>query len=364
MRIAFYAPLKSPDHPIPSGDRQMARMLISALRAARHEVGTVSHLRCFLPDPAEDRLDRLEIEAEGERAKLTALWAAGGRPDLWFCYHPYYKSPDLLGPVLARAHGLAYVTAEASYSARRNSGAWARAQAAVANAVQQAEINFCFTTRDRQGLQEAIPAARLAMIAPYIDAERFRDGEPQDNAQRLIVVAMMRQGDKLDSYAMLAEALHLVLDCSWTLAIAGDGDARDEVRGFFQGIPADRVTWLGVVEPSEIAALFRAGGIYVWPGCGEAYGLAYLEAQAAGLPVVAQHTAGVPEVVVHGRTGILTPEGDIAAFANAIRRLLTDGEERRRMGRAARMQVFEKHSLAAATATLDAALKLVEARRR
>ena len=37
-------------------------------------------------------------------------------PDLWFCYHPYSKAPDLIGPRLSRLFGLAYVTAEASYS--------------------------------------------------------------------------------------------------------------------------------------------------------------------------------------------------------------------------------------------------------
>ena len=57
------------------------------------------------------------------------------------------------------------------------------------------------------------------------------------------------------------------------------------------------------------------GGTYVWPGTGEAYGIAYMEAQAAGLPVVAQKTAGVPEVVKDGVTGTLTAAGDASAFA-------------------------------------------------
>ncbi len=60
----------------------------------------------------------------------------------------------------------------------------------------------------------------------------------------------------------------------------------------------------------------------MWPGSGEAYGIAYLEAQAAGLPVIAQWTAGVPEVVEDGVTGLLTLEGDVAAYAEAIRRMI------------------------------------------
>ena len=57
--------------------------------------------------------------------------------------------------------------------------------------------------------------------------------------------------------------------------------------------------------------LYASGAIYVWPGFGEAYGLAYLEAQAAGLPVVAQDIDGVPGGRARWQTGILTPPGDV-----------------------------------------------------
>ena len=86
---------------------------------------------------------------EGRRQRKSRAcrceWSNGRAPDLWFCYHPYYKAPDLIGPALSRQFGLAYVTAEASYSARRNIGAWADSQALVADAVRQAAVNICFT---------------------------------------------------------------------------------------------------------------------------------------------------------------------------------------------------------------------------
>jgi glycosyltransferase involved in cell wall biosynthesis len=107
--------------------------------------------------------------------------------------------------------------------------------------------------------------------------------------------------------------------------------------------------------------LLRGAGIYVWPGCGEAYGLAYLEAQAAGLPAVAQHIAGVPEVVRHGITGLLTPAGEIAALAGAIERLLTNETERQELGVAARRFVFEERSLEAAAKRLATILPRVGA---
>ena len=52
MKIAFYAPLKPPDHPVPSGDRQMARQLISALEAKGNIITIPSHLRSYLRGPS------------------------------------------------------------------------------------------------------------------------------------------------------------------------------------------------------------------------------------------------------------------------------------------------------------------------
>jgi glycosyltransferase involved in cell wall biosynthesis len=355
MRIAFYAPMKSPDHPVPSGDRQMARLLLEALRRAGHDVAIASDLRSFSPQPEPKHYAAIANAAEAEIVRLLALWSAGPAPDLWFCYHPYYKAPDLIGPRLSEAFDVPYVTAEASYSARRNNGVWAETQARVAEAVTGAALNICFTSRDRDGLAAIAPDAEFAMLPPFIDASAF--GPPLvSDPSRLVVVAMMRPGDKLDSYRMLARALEQLVDLPWTLSIVGDGPCRAEVAAEFARLPAARVTWLGTIEPGEVPAILAGGGIFVWPGCGEAYGLAYLEAQAAGLPVVAQNTAGVPEVVRNGETGILTPAGDVPAFAAAIARLLTDDRERKAMGEAARRFVLGERSLDAASARLAAML--------
>ena len=103
MRIAFYAPLKSPNHPVVSGDRQMARMLVKALQHGGHSVELASELRFYLRQPEPKSFDALKIEAREEAARLSKLWDRDGKPDLWFSYHPYYKAPDLIGPELASA---------------------------------------------------------------------------------------------------------------------------------------------------------------------------------------------------------------------------------------------------------------------
>ncbi|OCJ09170.1 glycosyl transferase [Rhizobium sp. AC44/96] len=355
MRIAFYAPLKSPNHPVPSGDRLMARLLIRALTLAGHSVEVVSEFRNFAPSP--EAAHQLRGQARKELTRLRAKWADIDRPQLWFCYHPYYKSADPFGPAICAEFGIPWITAEASYSPKRDGTDWAPFQRLVAEQVEGAAINIAFTQRDRSGLEQAIPRARLAALAPFIDTAPFEAAVMRPVPTRLITVAMMRAGDKMKSYAMLADSLRRIEHRPWTLAIAGDGPMRAEVEQLFTGFAPERIEWLGERSADEIVAELVASGIYVWPGCGEAYGLAYLEAQAAGLPVVAQHTAGVPEVVQNGATGYLTPDRDIEAYAAAIATLLDDSLKRSEMGQQARNFVLEQRSLTRAAATLDSILR-------
>ncbi|MGR9187331.1 glycosyltransferase family 4 protein (plasmid) [Rhizobium leguminosarum] len=354
MRVAFYAPMKSPNHPVPSGDRLMARLLIRALELGGHQVDIASEFRTYASTPEAAAALEPAIFAELERLRLT--WKSGPRPELWFCYHPYYKSPDTFGPAISAEFAIPYVTAEASYAAKRDRTGWAASQKRVGEAIMQAAVNISFTERDQAGLTAAFPQARLAGLKPFIDTALFERASPAPDPHRLMTVAMMRAGDKMDSYAMLARALRLIEERPWTLAVIGDGPMRQEVQALFADFPG-RIEWLGERNPVEIAELLGHGGLYVWPGCGEAYGLAYLEAQAAGLPVVAQETAGVPAVVEAGVTGLLTPDGDVAAYAEAVTALLDDRQRRDAIGQTARRFVLGQRSLAMAAQVLNGILR-------
>ncbi|WP_070166946.1 glycosyltransferase family 4 protein [Agrobacterium vitis] len=356
MKIGFYAPLKSPDHPVPSGDRLMARLLLRALRLAGHDVTVASDLRSFHATP-ETVLRDLAQAAEEEIERLAGLYQRQGKPDLWFCYHPYYKAPDLIGPPLCRRFAIPYVTAEASYSQRRNLGVWAGFQDRLLETIRSAAVNLCLTARDMQGLQAAVPQARLARLTPFIDAQAFLARPQQSEQHVLATVAMMRPGDKMSSYGALAKALELLPDLAWRLKVVGDGPCGAEVRALFSGFPPDRVEFLGEQPPQVVAEILSTASVYVWPGHGEAYGLAYLEAQAAGLPVVAEAVAGVPEVVSPDITGFLTPPGDAPAYAKAIATLLTDASKRQTMAQAARQMVEQDRSIEAASARLSALLE-------
>lgn len=352
MNIAFYSPIKPPDHPVPSGDRLMARTLIRALELGGAEVSVVSAFRSFSKAPPDDGMAELKRAAAAEIDRIAAGWQRGGMPALFIAYHPYYKAPDLIGPDLARRFSIPYVTVEASYSRRRDKGGWREMQAFTGNAVRAAAINISMTERDRDGLLANFPEARTAILPPFLDAGVFLAHAPEPQPGRLVTVAMMRAGDKLDSYRMLAAALSMLDDLDWSLAIVGDGPARPEVEMMFARFGPGRIVWHGQREQGEIAALLSASNIYLWPGCGEAYGLAYLEAGAAGLPVVAQNTAGVPSVVIDGQTGLLTPAGEISGYAAAVRRLLVDNGERRRLAGGARNFVEGERSIAAGSRRL------------
>jgi glycosyltransferase involved in cell wall biosynthesis len=113
------------------------------------------------------------------------------------------------------------------------------------------------------------------------------------------------------------------------------------------------------VPHAELPKIYAAADLYLWPAINEAYGMAFLEAQAAGLPVVAGRTGGVPAVVADGVTGLLAPIGDAAAFAGAVAHLLDRPDERARLGAAASRRVASHHDEAAAAHALAASLALL-----
>jgi glycosyltransferase involved in cell wall biosynthesis len=168
----------------------------------------------------------------------------------------------------------------------------------------------------------------------------------------IVVAAMMRTGDKLASYRALALTLGQLTDLPWQAVIVGDGAARSEVEAAIEGAAPGRSRFLGEREPAELAQIYSACDLCIWPAVNEAYGMAMLEAQAAGVPVVSHAVRGVPDVVCDGRTGLLAPAGNADALAGLSRMLLTDHATRLKMGREANRFVSEERSVASASAVL------------
>jgi len=102
----------------------------------------------------------------------------------------------------------------------------------------------------------------------------------------------------------------------------------------------------------------------VWPAINEAFGMALLEAQASGVPVVAGRGGGVSEIVVPGVTGLLVPQGDAPAFAEAVRSLIVNRQRRAAFAQAARQRVRAEHDLSSAARCLNMVIDMVAPGRR
>jgi glycosyltransferase involved in cell wall biosynthesis len=174
----------------------------------------------------------------------------------------------------------------------------------------------------------------------------------------MIAIGMMRPGAKLASYRRLAQALEPLLTRPWRLAIVGDGPARGEVAAALAPV-AERIDWRGALPPEAVTRALLAADLCVWPAIGEALGLALLEAQAVGVPVVAGNRGGVACHIREGQTGLLVSGDDPADFTRAVAGLLADPARRRIMGSAARAHVTEAHSLDSAARRLTEILEAI-----
>lgn len=375
MRIAFYAPLKAPTHAVASGDRAMASLMMRALGEAGHDVALASTFRSY--DRSPDGRAQQELEADGgnEAAALLAGYREGApeaRPELWFTYHLYYRAPDWIGPVISRALDIPYVVAEASHAPKRAQGLWRRGHEAAAAAIAGADAVLCMTALDMTCVRAELAAPeRLFHLPPFLDHAPFaaaigRASARESLARRwafdedavwLLAVAMMRFRDKLDSYRRLAEALALLGGADWRVLVVGEGEARAEVEAAFAGFGTGRVTFAGGLPGGALPAVYAAADLYVWPAVNEAYGMAMLEAQAAGLPVIAGDDGGVRDVVREGETGFLVADAAPGPFAERLRLLIDDADLRRRMGAAARTWIAAERTLARAGERLDRALR-------
>lgn len=376
MRIAFYAPLKSPDHPVPSGDRRMARLFIEALAGGGHEVTLASSFRSY--DGAGDATRQARLRRLGCLLASRYLDRCRAfRPDLWFTYHLYHKAPDWLGPAIACRLDIPYVVAEASFAPKQQGGRWSAGHEAVAAAVRAADRVICVNSDDAECLRLLLPDdRRLVAMKPFLDtdaaarARAGRAGHRKALAARLgidpaipwiAVVAMMRAGDKLASYRVLGDALGRIADRRWALLVAGDGLARPQVAAALNF--GNRVRFLGMLERDAVDQLHAAADVAAWPAINEAYGMAVLEAQAAGVPLVVGDRAGVRQIVEADKTALVVPTRDVGAFAAGIASLLDAPARRAEMTANALARVRREHGLSTAVRHLAAVVSDACARR-
>ena len=177
-----------------------------------------------------------------------------------------------------------------------------------------------------------IPQARQALSPAALRAQFHWAHETP------LVIAAGRL-DPLKGYLTLLEAFHTVQAClpAARLLICGASTTRDDYEESLHR----RVTELGLGEAvtfagfrNDLPSLLPGADVFCLPTEREAFGLVFLEAMAARLPVVACRSGGVPEIVVDGETGFLVAPRDSSALAKHLLMLLNDKALAHRMGEA------------------------------
>ncbi|HEY7298612.1 MAG TPA: glycosyltransferase family 4 protein [Xanthobacteraceae bacterium] len=190
--------------------------------------------------------------------------------------------------------------------------------------------------------------ARLLVGEYGVSPERLTVVRPGTDRPETVVrghggtVALLAVGSIVPrkGYDVLVAALAQVKDLPWRLMIAGDRmRSAETARRLEQDIVTlglgDRITLLGAVGSERLDVLYAAADLFVVPSRFEGYGMAFAEAMAHGLPVVAT-TAGAISETVPADAGILVEPDDAGALAGALRQLISCHDARSKLAAGAR----------------------------
>ncbi len=208
---------------------------------------------------------------------------------------------------------------------------------------------------------DARAASRVRLLYNGIDLTRF-DGvvgsAPRRDEDHVLFVGRLvekKGGDVLlDALARLRRA---GIDVRATFV--GEGECRGELERQIGDLDlTDSVALTGSLDQSEVRSLMGSATAFCLPcriggdGNRDALPTVLIEALASGLPVVSTPVTGIPEIIGHGQAGLLVPENDAAATAEALERLLSNGVLRRRLAIAGRRRAERLFDLEQTTGTL------------
>ncbi len=185
-----------------------------------------------------------------------------------------------------------------------------------------------------------------------LSAEWLSQAEAQPLAQvgappRLLSVARLSSTEQPKGIDTVIRALPDLLRQFPDLVyvIVGDGPDRARLQALADQLGVrGSVCFRGFVPEEELRQEFARCWLYVMPSAKEGFGFVFIEAMAYGKPVVAARATAIPEVVEHGRTGLLVEPGNAPQLAEAIAELLRDGVLRQQMGAAGRETVRQRYT--------------------
>ncbi len=308
----------------PTGGYRYDRRVIDELRALRWDVKPL-RLPSDFPAPSEASLketERLFAMVPTDALLLVDGLAFGALPASLFDRVPR-KYVALVHHPLGLETGLSSERAELLLETER--AALARARRVIVTSKPTAALLF----RDFGVAKEKITVAEPG-------TETAPRAKGSGGAPRLLSVGTVnaRKG-----YDTLVAALAKIADLSWESRIAGTLDrdlpAVAAVRAAIKANRLDsRIKLLGTLDDAALAAEYDQATLFALPSHFEGFGMAFTEAMARGLPVVAGD-AGAAPTTVPSDAGVLVPPGDADALAAVLRRLLTDPSELKRRSDAA-----------------------------
>lgn len=193
------------------------------------------------------------------------------------------------------------------------------------------------------------PPGRTAVVPEGIDLGRWglderglEDGgdarpgrsERTGGGRPLTVLSVARQYPRKDTATLVRAVARLVRGgLPVRLLVVGGGPELERLRRLAARVGlGDRARLPGELPGEAVTRAYRDADLFCLPSLQEGFGIAFLEAMAAGLPVVACRAGAAPEVVDHGETGLLCPPRSVRDLARSLRRLLTSPRLRREMG--------------------------------
>ena len=194
-------------------------------------------------------------------------------------------------------------------------------------------------------LKEGIGADRTRVIHNGVDLSRFPYEGPNAKGPAVLVARLSPEKD----VGTLIQAVKHVTEAlgpqhGFMLDIAGDGRIRPQLETMSESLGLTQtIRFLG--ERNDIPQRLANASMFVLPSITEGISLTLLEAMARGLPVVATRVGGNPEVVVHGKTGLLVPAQSPQELAAAISRLYQDSSMGKDMGLLGRQRVEKQFSI-------------------
>lgn len=222
----------------------------------------------------------------------------------------------------------------------------------------------CVSRYTADEVRRILPQARTVVIPNGIDAERFSDIEPIPHAHPTVISvgAIKARKGTIPLIRAIARVRERVPDVRGYIvgSLTAEPDYARAAQAEIERLELNDVVELtGRIGHDELMTLYAQADVFALPsinvdGKFEGYGLALLEASAAGLPVIGSRDCGAEDAVVEGETGLLVPQviGDQPneALAEALAALLTDRDRAGRMGAAGReralAQTWDRHAAA------------------